>query len=465
MQYQKDDRKGYYAVIGLPPDADEDQLKAAYRRRAMQLHPDRNPGPDATQQFQFLNEAYAVLSDPALRAEYDQGGDEAELEDPVPAEIPAPILCSVCAKISAQPRIVIFKSVKSFLVVTIRKPIAGVFCSDCAQKQSLKASATSWLLGWWGFPWGPIYTAQALIGNMFGGTEPPLDNAKMLGYQAYYFYRTGRSDIAQSIAESAIKFCKKIPETFAKKGAVESERDALIDNLNAFISALGNVGKAKKLKSSWGMIHRRFFVHLGAIAAVGGSVALGLANVPVGHSSPPRAPMPYSSQSLPSTANGAQVAAAQPTVANREVQKVVPNRPPYVRPKMAPNGRPWPTKAGYLAGEPQTHTSGHSELTIDNKRNTSDVQLKLVALEGSLARPARQIFIPAHGQFTIKNLTTGSYDVRYRDLTSGGLSRSESMILTESTTQRGIQYSSFTLTLYKVANGNATTYSLAEDEF
>lgn len=39
------------------------------------------------------------------------------------------------------------------------------------------------------------------------------------------------------------------------------------------------------------------------------------------------------------------------------------------------------------------------------------------------------------------------------------------MILTESTTQRGIQYSSFTLTLYKVANGNATTYSLSEDEF
>ncbi|MDE1165493.1 MAG: J domain-containing protein [Pseudomonas sp.] len=217
MQYQKDDRKGYYAVIGLSPDADDDQLKAAYRRRAMQLHPDRNPGTDTTQQFQFLNEAYGVLSDPALQAVYDQGGDEAELEAPVPAEIPAPILCSVCGKISAQPRIVIFKSVKSFLVVTIRKPIASVFCSDCAQKQSLKASATSWLLGWWGFPWGPIYTVQALIGNMFGGTEPPLDNAKMLGYQAYYFYRTGRSDIAQSIAEGAIKFCKKIPETFAKE--------------------------------------------------------------------------------------------------------------------------------------------------------------------------------------------------------------------------------------------------------
>lgn len=91
--------------------------------------------------------------------------------------------------------------------------------------------------------------------------------------------------------------------------------------------------------------------------------------------------------------------------------------------------------------------------------------LKLVSLQGAVARPARQIYIPARSRFTIKNLTAGAYDVRYRDLTSGGLSRSESMTITETTSSRNIQYSAITLTLYKVANGNTATYGLSEDEF
>ncbi|OAE10921.1 hypothetical protein AZH11_23245 [Pseudomonas simiae] len=116
-------------------------------------------------------------------------------------------------------------------------------------------------------------------------------------------------------------------------------------------------------------------------------------------------------------------------------------------------------------GEPQTHIAGHSEVTIDNGQNNSDVFLKLIALQGAVATPARQIFIPARSRFTIKNLTAGNYDVRYRDLTSGGLSRSEAMTLTETTTSRRTQYSVVTLTLYKVANGNTATYALSEDEF
>lgn len=466
MQHEKDDPNGYYAVLGLAASCTGEEIKTAYRRRAMDLHPDRNPGTDTTQKFQFLNEAYAVLSGSTSRAEYDHGAASSPVEETAPLQVPDPIVCSSCGKISAQPRIVVFKSVKSFLVVTIRKPIAGVFCSDCAQKQAIKASATTWLLGWWGFPWGPIYTAQALISNMFGGVEPPLDNAKMLGYQAYYFYSTGRPDLAQSLAESAIRYCKKIPETFAKKGAVESERNQLIDNLNAFISGLDNTPKAKRLKNSWGMIHGRFFVHLGAMAAVTATITLLVMNAPTSHYSPPRGPMPYSSQALPATSTNESTSQAKPAkVSTSEAHNAAAKQAAYVRPKAAPNGRAWPTKAAYLAGEPQTHATGHSELTIDNGRNSSDVQLKLVALEGNLARPARQIFVPAHSQFTIKNLTTGTYDVRYRDLSSGGLSRSEAMHLTETTTQGGIQYSSFTLTLYKVSNGNAKTYSLAEDEF
>ena len=466
MRHDKDDPKGYYLVMGLTSTAGDEQIKAAYRRRAMDLHPDRNPGNDTTRQFQFLNEAYAVLSNPVSRTEYDSGGTQTAATEPATSKVPDPIVCSLCTKVSAQPRLVVFRSVKSFLVATVRKPIAGVYCSECAQKQSLKASATSWLLGWWGFPWGPLYTAHALVSNMFGGTHPPLENARLLGYQAYYFYATGRPDLAQSLAEDAIKYCRKVPNTPSRQSAEESERDSLISTLEAFMVELGGNNKANRLKNNWGPIHGRFFVHLGAIAAAG-VIAVAIINSPQTHYSPPPGPMPYSAQPAPlaTSTNGPGGIAVQPAPTTNTPQQVVAKKPAYVRSKTAPNGRPWPKAAGYLVGEPQTHKTGHSEVTIDNRQNNSDVLLKLVALEGKLARPARQIFIPARSSFTMKNLTAGNYDVRYRDLTSGGLSRSESMELTESTTYKGTQYSVITLTLYKVVNGNTATYGLSEDEF
>ncbi|MCO5401764.1 DnaJ domain-containing protein [Ralstonia soli] len=61
------DPKGYYAILGVAPDAEAGEIKATYRRRAMELHPDRNKAANATEQFQLLNEAYGVLSDPIAR--------------------------------------------------------------------------------------------------------------------------------------------------------------------------------------------------------------------------------------------------------------------------------------------------------------------------------------------------------------------------------------------------------------
>ena len=111
------------------------------------------------------------------------------------------------------------------------------------------------------------------------------------------------------------------------------------------------------------------------------------------------------------------------------------------------------------------NTDGLSSVTIDNSSNDSDVFVKLVSLDGPEAYPVRQFYIPKFARFELSNVSSGTYDIRYRDLESGGLSHSESFQLQETPTGNGTQYSQVTMTLYKVANGNMQTYGLAESEF
>lgn len=142
-----------------------------------------------------------------------------------------------------------------------------------------------------------------------------------------------------------------------------------------------------------------------------------------------------------------------------------PEKPAYVKPRAAPNGQPWPTKADYVKGYQKSNMTGLSTVTIDNSMNDSDVFVKLVFLDASKAYPVRQIYIPAFGKFTLNKVTTGNYDIRYRDLNTGELSRSEEFRLEEIPTYNGTQYSNITMTLYKVQNGNMQTYEISEADF
>jgi len=68
--------KDYYAALGLEKTATADQIKKAYRKLAMKYHPDKNPDDKkAEERFKELTEAYAVLSDPEKKKQYDQFGD------------------------------------------------------------------------------------------------------------------------------------------------------------------------------------------------------------------------------------------------------------------------------------------------------------------------------------------------------------------------------------------------------
>src|SRR5438876_10694087 len=61
----------YYTVLGIPPEADEQEIKEAYRRLAKQYHPDVNQEPGAQAHFIEITGAYEVLVDPVKRRDYD----------------------------------------------------------------------------------------------------------------------------------------------------------------------------------------------------------------------------------------------------------------------------------------------------------------------------------------------------------------------------------------------------------
>src|SRR5947207_13967151 len=70
-------KRDYYEVLGVGRSATEQELKSAYRKLAMQYHPDRNPGnAESEEKFKEASEAYGVLADADKRSRYDRFGHQ-----------------------------------------------------------------------------------------------------------------------------------------------------------------------------------------------------------------------------------------------------------------------------------------------------------------------------------------------------------------------------------------------------
>lgn len=84
-------RRTHYEILGVKQTADQEEIKRAFRSRALRVHPDRNPGdPRAAAKFNRVNEAYEVLSDPDRRRAYDIALALSEEIGPRPAGPPSP---------------------------------------------------------------------------------------------------------------------------------------------------------------------------------------------------------------------------------------------------------------------------------------------------------------------------------------------------------------------------------------
>ncbi|CAO3663785.1 unnamed protein product [Umbelopsis ramanniana] len=76
LELKKSQRKDYYKILGLGKDASDSEIKKAYRKLALQYHPDKNAGDEkAEARFKEIGEAYAILSDPQKKQRFDSGVD------------------------------------------------------------------------------------------------------------------------------------------------------------------------------------------------------------------------------------------------------------------------------------------------------------------------------------------------------------------------------------------------------
>jgi hypothetical protein len=430
------DPAGYYALLGVPETATATEIKSTFRRKAKDLHPDRDPSPDAVRQFQYLNEAYEVLSNPDTRARYDTLYAQIPQSETASHHqvAPEPIVCSCCKKVTAQPRYTIFFQVTSFVVLTIRTPIQGIFCPKCAESKAIQSTITTWLLGWWGLPWGLVYSVSTIFQNLFGGSKPNEVNARLLTYQAWVFATQNKFELARAVAADAQDFARKIEK--------EDERKVL-NFAEELLSTLDTKTPIKRLKNVWSVPNRAFYLQ--------GSILIAVAALFVG--SVAYAPT-ETDQTSPS------VSPTQP-----DTSSLPPPKPEYIRPTTADNGVPFPSASSYIDGYPIQATDGYSNVIVDNSQNDSDVFVKLFTLDTNPPAPVRVFFVRAGEKFTIENIKAGNYDVRYRDLDSGALARTDPFDLREVETLDGIEFSEITLTLYKVYGGNMQTHSISENEF
>ncbi len=90
------------------------------------------------------------------------------------------ICCERCGRLDSTLRGAGFMYAVSLLVVTFRNGSGGILCRRCRRTEATKWTIVSALFGWWGIPWGPIYTIQAIAENLAGGQQDASMNAAIL---------------------------------------------------------------------------------------------------------------------------------------------------------------------------------------------------------------------------------------------------------------------------------------------
>ena len=130
-----------------------------------------------------------------------------------------------------------------------RAAYQGIYCARCARLTSLRASLISGLVGWWGFPAGPVYSVAEILRNAFGGYEPPGTRETLLWQNAAAFASQGNGELAYAIARDLRS---------ARNRRVAARAVRLMDALKS----RGVNGRTAHLKSAWSHAPADIALHL-----------------------------------------------------------------------------------------------------------------------------------------------------------------------------------------------------------
>ncbi|MCP1621508.1 DnaJ domain-containing protein [Pseudomonas nitroreducens] len=216
---------------------------------------------------------------------------------------------------------------------------------------------------------------------------------------------------------------------------------------------------------AWGALLGNLFRTARWIGALGFALVLGLSYLDSygqRHSAyvPPSAPAPTTTSATPSSP-------LLPT-ATPAASRTAPAAPPVPRCQpmpQDPKGRAWPRTAGYVRGFGIPYNAGYSQISIDNSQGNSALYIKLGPATSRSGTLERHAFVPAGQKFTLRQISPGTYYVKYKDIASGCNFRSSLLQVEQFSTATGYQYSDISLTLYKVLHGNMRVESLSEADF
>jgi hypothetical protein len=436
------DPKGYYACLGVTPSASIAEIKAAYRRLAKECHPDKNTNAGSKWRFQGLQEAYQTLGDPEGRSAYDRLQYQ-QRKQTERNTVLQPLRCCRCTKITAQPRAIVFRYVVSFLVMTARNPIQGIYCATCARKDARKASATSILAGWWGFPWGPIFTITETIRNSLGGTYSKEAEEQLQWYNALAFASQGNYSISYALARK-LRF------------AGDEEISLRSLELMQWLHSAGVSSTTPPLKNPWRPHFSTILGHTAAVCALPVILTAALFHKEIDRSVRPTVTYRTASAGISTAGPNATQASLTPnTVSSRQEKATCPNVPP--------NGALLKANDDFVFSN-----RGHSLAIHNGSGGNAIVKVRNTAT-GTVTV---SFFVQSNSAAEIKSLPDGTYRVQYA--TGGELAPNctsftnivspkqmpdESLV----TEYRGTQIvrKQLSYTLYTVPSGNVRPQSLS----
>lgn len=377
------DLKGYYARLGLEPDATDTDIKSAFRKLAKEHHPDSGNVTDGGARFRALREAYAILSDGETRAAYNSlsATTEATASRQSGRRI-EPISCESCRKITAQPRFVVYRHVVSFVLGTVRTPVQGIFCAECANSKGLKATAISAIAGWWGVPWGPLYTLSEGLRNAFGGSSDIVNNERLLWHNALAFGMNGQSRLSLALADKL-------------RGARDRDIAAGAAKLIEHFRVQGIELGLASLKDPWLTSPGRVAIHLLLVAALPAAIAT----------------IAYGTSEQSTTITPTSYAATSgslPTMDSRvEAPTQMPDEP---LPKITiQTCKRVPANGKVLAGGKRLLTKGHLLEIANGSSGDAIVKLR----DATSLKSFASFFIKSGESASLTGIPDGSYAIQY----------------------------------------------------